>query len=181
MDAEKRTQAAQDAVLKSTSIFPNQNTKSARIVPGRIICETTEKPQTGNDLPEAGPGSICQNPECGKILPPDKRKDATHCDRACWKRHDEIKKQQIRDQRIPLAVAFAERNPDIVYRISDWIKINMKRGRYASFRYYWERYRLYRQAINDPVYLNNNFEKTIKQLILNRFPELATVLKMKEK
>ncbi len=166
-------------LTKTAHSHTNFPPKPGKSVPGRIIFETTEKPQTENDLPKAGPGSICQNPECGEILSADKRKDATHCDRACWKRHDEIKKQQIRDKRIPLAVAFAEKNPDIVYKISEWIKEDHARGYAGTFRFYWESYRRYKFLNGETVQLNNNFEKTIKQLIVNRFPELSSIVKMK--
>jgi len=156
-----------------------------------VPCVAVDTPHDSASVTDALPfgidlfGQIVTDKKCCYCFEPLTGKQVWFCSQACrsswhylW---EQAYTEKARRERIPAAVAFAERNPDIVYRISDWIKINMKRGRAASFRYYWERYRLYRQAINDPVYLNNNFEKTIKQLIINRFPELGEAIRMKEK
>lgn len=174
MDAEKRIQAAQDAQGEKNAAEHDPGQKSAHCAPSEA---EGYNPDLFTDPPKP---KTCQF--CGKTLvkPP---KNKTYCDNICRAHASRARKKHEKIERLDeyqkQALSFAEKNPDIVYRISDWIKINMKRGRSASFRYYWERYRLYRQAINDPVYLNNNFEKTIKQLIVNRFPELSSIVKMK--
>jgi hypothetical protein len=95
-----------------------------------------------------------------------------------------MRKQNKKRERIAgyreTALSFAEQHPDIVYKIAEWIREEKEAGYIPSFRYFWEKYRIYRNCEGRPVQLNNNFEKTIKQLILNRFPELSTVVKIKE-
>jgi hypothetical protein len=136
--------------------------------------------------PKSGPGSICGDPGCGKVLPVGVRKDAEHCDRACWRNHERYDRVQRIKARIPNALEYARKNPSVISKIAEWIKDDVKTlefigyaNRHIRFRYYWERF-IYEEWIRGNfIHSNDHFERTVKKLLLTRFPELKKYVRMK--
>src|SRR4030042_5035255 len=176
MDAEKRTQTAQDGLLKSGEVFPGQPDESATCASG------AGHSQSGELFSDQPKPKTCLF--CGKKLTVAK-KNKIYCDNLCRAHASKARKKNAKKERLceyrNSALSFAEQNPDVVYKIAEWIREEKEAGYVPSFRYFWEKYRVFRNREGRPVQLNNNFEKTIKQLILNRFPELSAMVKIKEK
>jgi hypothetical protein len=100
--------------------------------------------------------------------------------RAEWHRlWEDAHVEQRRRDRVPTALDFAEQNPDVVSKIAEWIKADAHDGIISSFRFYWESYRRYRHQIHRPILLNNNHEKTIKTLVLNRYPDIQKIIRLR--
>jgi len=122
---------------------------------------------------------------CGKTFPKNERPNKKYCDNSCranaYREAEDRKTEQRKNARALSACDFAEQNSDIVLKIAEWIKDDLDNGFKSTFRYYWENFRRYRWQIGQPVQLNDHFEPTIKKLILNRFPELKAVIRMRVK
>jgi hypothetical protein len=133
----------------------------------------------GNQIP----APECQF--CGKSFPKNERPNKKYCDNSCranaYREAEGRKTEQRKNARALSACDFAEHNSDIVLKIAEWIKDDISKGFRSTFRYYWENFRRYRWQIGQPVQLNDHFEPTIKKLILNRFPELEAVIRMRTK
>lgn len=135
--------------------------------------------------PKRGPGSRCGNPKCRKILPPGISKKAAHCNEECRKEHARCDAEDRRVDRAMTALEFAERYPECIENIVKAIKRDakaMKRKKVNGrirFRFYWENFVRCAILSGHRIFANDHHEKTIKELILNRYPEMSSYIRMK--
>ena len=139
------------------------------------------------ELPETkrktGPGSPCQNPNCGKPIPKEKRDDAAHCCDKCRREHATLNAIAAERERIRIfefstrdrALAWLGQNYNAEQYLVKQCKDAIEAGKKVTFRRYWENMKEMGYKVDDRC------ERFIKEYIRQTYPKIAPFIRMKNK